>query len=77
MPSRRLNIIVGWIALAIGLLTLMLFVFELRDGILQGSRGYGMTSESNPITFYFSTGCELLVGVGLSAFGIYSIRRKD
>ncbi len=77
MASSKRNIVIGIIALALGLLTLMLLVFEICDGILQGSRIYGMTRDSNPITFYISTGFEFLVGIGLTAFGIYSIRRKD
>jgi hypothetical protein len=77
MASLKRNILIGIISLIIGLLTLTLCAFEIRDGFLQGSRAYGMTRETNPITFYISTGCELLVGIGLTAFGIYSIRRKD
>lgn len=77
MASRKANIIVGLIALILGLLTLMMFGFEFHDGVLQGSRSYGMTQSSNPVTFYISTSLEFLTGLGLTVFGIYSLIRKD
>lgn len=77
MASRKKNITIGGIGLVIGLLTLMMFGFEIRDGVLQGSRSYGMTHAANPITFYISTGLEFLTGTGLAAFGIYMLRMKD
>ena len=77
MANSKRHIVIGIIALVIGLITLTLFVFEIRDGVLQSSRSYGMTREANPITFYISTGCEFLIWLGLTAFGVYSIQRKD
>ncbi len=77
MGLRKKNIIIGIIALLLGLLSLMMFGFEVRDGVLQGSRSRGMTQANNPIGFYVSIVCECLVGLALSAFGVYSIRRKD
>ena len=76
MAGEPKNRWIGWVALVIGLLTLMMFVFEVRDGILQGSRSYGITQTSNPVSFYISVTLEGLVAVGLIVFGIYSIRRK-
>ena len=76
MADEPKNRWIGWVALVIGLLTLMMFVFEVRDGVLQGSRSYGITHTSNPVSFYISVTLEGLVAVGLIVFGIYSIRRK-
>ena len=76
MADEPKNRWIGWVALVIGLLTLMMFVFEVCDGVLQGSRSYGITQTSNPVSFYISVTLEGLVAVGLIVFGIYSIRRK-
>lgn len=75
--ALKKNMVLGLICIVIGLLTLMMFGFEIRDGVLQGSRSHGLTVANNPIGFYISTGCEFLVGLGLTVFGIYSMRRKD
>ena len=77
MSDPTKNRWIGWIALVIGLLTLMMFIFEVRDGVLQGSRSYGITQSSNPISFYVSVTLEGLVALGLIAFGVYSIRSKS
>ena len=76
MADEPKNRWIGWVALVIGLLTLMMFVFEVPDGVLQGSRSYGITQTSNPVSFYISVTLEGLVAVGFIVFGIYSIRRK-
>ena len=76
MADEPKNRWIGWVALVIGLLTLMMFVFEVRDGVLQGSRSYGITQTSNPVSFYISVTLEGLVAAGLIVFGIYSSRRK-
>ncbi len=76
MTDEPKNSWIGWVGLVIGLLTLMMFVFEVRDGVLQGSRSYGITQTSNPISFYISVTLEGLIAAGLIAFGIYMIRRK-
>ncbi len=67
---------IGWVALVIGLLTLMMFVFEVRDGVLQGSRSHGITESNNPVGFYISVAIEGIIALGLIAFGVYSIRNK-
>jgi len=77
MEGRKKNIVIGVIALLLGLPTLMIFGFEIRDGVLQGSRSYGITASSSPVAFYISVILEFLVGLGLTVFGIYSLRRKD
>lgn len=76
MDASRKNKVIGIVTLAIGLLCLTMFAIEVKDGVLQGSRVYGLTRESDPITFYISTGFEFLIGIGLTVFGVYSIRRK-
>ena len=76
MDDPKGNRWIGWIGLVLGVLTLMMFTFEIRDGVLQGSRSYGVTEMASPITFYLSAGLQLIVGLGLTIFGVYSIRRK-
>ena len=76
MNPRKKNIVLGVFVLGIGLLTLMLFAFEIRDGLLQGSRGGGITQANNPIGFYISTALEGLVGSGLVICGAYFFRKK-
>ena len=65
MARQKKNLILGMICLFIGILTLMLFVFEVKDGVLQGSRSHGITEANNPIGFYVSTALEGLVGLFL------------
>ena len=77
MDPRKKNIILGLICLGIGLLTLMLFGFEVRDGVLQGSRNHGITEANDPIGFYISTALEGLIGIGLLICGIYFFKKKD
>ena len=77
MSVPRKNRWIGWVALVLGLLTLMMFIFEVRDGVLQGSRSHGITQAANPLTFYISVTLEGLVAIGLIAFGVYSIRSKE
>ena len=77
MNPRKKNIILSVFVLGIGLLTLMLFAFEIRDGMLQGSRSSGITQANNPIGFYISTGLEGLIGSGLVICGAYFFRKKD
>ena len=77
MSGQSRNRWVGWVALAIGLLTLMLFVFEIRDGILQGSRSHGITASNNPFGFYISVAFEGLIALGLIVFGVFSIRSRN
>ena len=68
---------IGWVALVLGILTLMMFIFEVRDGVLQGSRSHGVTQSANPLTFYVGVRLEGIVAIGLIAFGVYSIRSKE
>lgn len=77
MSGQGNNRGVGWVALAIGLLTLSLFILEVRDGVLQGSRNHGVTETINPTGYYISVTLEGLVALGLIAFGVYSIRSQN
>lgn len=76
MASRKKNIILGLICLGIGLLTLMLFGFEIKDGVLQGSRSNGITQANNPIGFYISAALEGLLGLFLIGCSILFFRQK-
>jgi len=76
MASRNKNIFLGLVCLGIGLLTLILFGFEVKDGVLQGSRSNGITQANNPITFYISTASEGLVGLFALGCSILFFRQK-
>ncbi len=77
MEPKRKSILIPSIVLMIGILALLMFLFEIRDGVLQGSKSYGITRETDPVGFYISVSIEFLVGAGMTGFGVYMLRRKD
>jgi len=77
VTSQKKNFWFGIGMIVIGLMTLMMFGFEVYDGRLEGSRSYGLTREATPFVFYLSTRIELLVAMGLLAGGIYTLRQKQ
>jgi hypothetical protein len=77
MTSQKKNLWFGIGMIFIGLLTLMMFGFEIYDGKLEGSRSYGLTQAGTPFVFYLSTGLELLLGLVLLAGGIYTVRNRN
>lgn len=77
MASGRKNILIGWAFNVTGLATLLLFIFDISDGVLHGSASEGITFTGSPKVFILS----ICLKLGLAAFLLYTgvgiLRKKD